>query len=345
MLFFRFCFIVFARTISQPVIRLKNASVKVGEGDFNTRVDITGKDEIGALAESFNSMTLKLKSTTDELHEREERLRHFYEATVDGIILYEDKKALLVNHALSVLTGFAEDELMGKEIGEIITNVSEKVEITDYLNINAYEATCISKSGKTFPVEVQQGYVDYKGRKIHATVLRDISIRKEVETALKESLLEVQEMFNTTIDEVRKISDNLMPSILKEFGLETALRNLCKMMSHASNINIRFESLPLNKKPEERISTYLYRISQEALNNIVKHSYCSKAEIEIIKSVNNLIVNISDDGIGVSTSQLGHKDKTFGIYNITERVKSLNGKIKIESEPNKGFNYHIEIPI
>lgn len=290
---------IIARTISQPIIRLKNAAIKVGEGDFNTRVDVPGKDEIGALTESFNSMTAKLKTTTEQLHEREERLRHFYEATTDGIILYENNKPILLNNALSILTGFTEDELMKKEIGEIILPVSEKTGVTDYLNIRAFEALCISKNGKTFPVEVQQGYVEYKGRKIHATVLRDISIRKKVESALKDErekrlsalidgqeierqrmsrelhdglgqfliaiklkleniinaqqscekpLLEVQEMFNTTIDEVRKISDNLMPSILKEFGLETALRNLCKLMAQASNINIIFESLPLKKK-------------------------------------------------------------------------------------------------
>lgn len=387
--------IVFARTISQPIIRLKNASVKVGEGDFNTRVDITGKDEIGALAESFNSMTTKLKFTTDELHEREERLRHFYEATVDGIILYENKNALLVNNALSVLTGFTETELMEKEIGEIITPVSNKTEITDYLNIHAYEASCISKSGKTFPVEVQQGYVEYKGRKIHATVLRDISQRKKVESALKEerekrlsaiidgqemerqrmsrelhdglgqfliaiklkletiintpcankeSLLDVQEMFNTTIDEVRKISDNLMPSILKEFGLETALRNLCKMMSKASNINIRFESLQIKKKLEERISTYLYRISQEALNNVVKHAQATEASIELLELGNSIQLIIKDNGKGFDFDR-HFRSQGNGIYNMHERVNVIGGNIEIKSKTGKGTIIDIKIPI
>lgn len=386
---------IIARTISQPIIRLKNAAVKVGEGDFDTRVDISGKNEIGALAESFNSMTAKLKSTTDELHEREERLRHFYEATVDGIILYENDKPLLVNHALSVLTGFTEEELMEKVIGEIIASISDKTEVTDYLNIHAYEASCISKSGKTFPVEVQQGTVEYKGRKIHATVLRDISKRKEVESALKEErekrlsaiidgqemerqrmsrelhdglgqfliaiklkletiittqktcsepLIEVQEMFNTTIDEVRKISDNLMPSILKEFGLETALRNLCKMMARASNIKIQFESLPIKKKLEERISTYLYRISQEGLNNIVKHAQATEAGIELLELGSYIQLIIEDNGKGFNFDQ-HFKSPGNGIYNMHERVNVIGGSIEIKSKPGKGTIIEIKIPI
>jgi len=386
---------VIARTISQPIIRLKNASVKVGEGDFNTRVDISGKNEIGALAESFNSMTEKLKTTTEQLHEREERLRHFYEATTDGIILHENGIPLLVNHALSSLTGFSEQELMQKEIKEIITSVSNKTEVTDYLNIHAYVASCISKSGKTFPVEVQQGFVEYKGRKIDATVLRDITQRKEVESALKDerakrlsalidgqemerqrvsrelhdglgqfliaiklkleniiytqqaykgSLLEVQEMFNTTIDEVRRISDNLMPSILKEFGLETALRNLCKLMAQASNINIRFESLPLKRKMEERISTYLYRISQEALNNVVKHAQATEVGIELLELGNYIQLIIEDNGKGFDV------DKHFnsqgnGIYNMRERINVIGGSIEIKSKPGKGTIIDIKIPL
>ena len=386
---------IIARTISQPIIRLKNASIKVGEGDFNTRVDISGKNEIGALAESFNSMTAKLKTTTEQLHEREERLRHFYEATVDGIILYENNRPLLVNNALSVLTGFSENELMKKEIGEIITSVGNTTEVTDYLNIHAYEASCISKSGRTFPIEVQQGFVEYKGRKINATVLRDITKRKEVESALKDerakrlsalidgqemerqrisrelhdglgqfliaiklklenityaqqankgSLNEIQEMFNTTIDEVRKISDNLMPSILKEFGLETALRNLCKLMAQASKINISFEFLPLKKKLEERISTYLYRITQEALNNVVKHAQATEASVELLELGNYIQLIIEDNGKGFDIDK-NIKSQGNGIYNMRERVNVIGGRIEIISRLEEGTTINIKIPL
>ncbi len=386
---------IIARTISQPIIRLKNAAIKIGEGDFNTRVEVAGKDEIGALTESFNSMTAKLKTTTEQLHEREERLRHFYEATTDGIILHENNKPILLNNALSILTGFTEDELMKKEISEIILPLSKKNKITGYLNIHAFEALCISNTGKNFPVEVQQGLVEYKGRKINATVLRDISKRKEVESALKDerekrlsalidgqeierqrmsrelhdglgqfliaiklkleniinaqhaskdSLLEVQEMFNTTIDEVRKISDNLMPSILKEFGLETALRNLCKLMGQASNINIIFESLPLKKKLEERISTYLYRISQEALNNIVKHSQATDASIELFELGNYIQLIIKDNGKGFNYNS-HYKSQGNGIYNIHERVNVIGGTIEMKSKKGEGTIIDIKIPL
>jgi len=385
---------VIAKTISQPIIRLKNASIKIGEGNFNTEVEVSGKDEIGALSESFNSMTAKLKSTTDQLHEREERLMHFYEATVDGIILFENGKPLLVNHALSRLTGFTEEELMGKEIREIIASISEKTIVKDHMNIHAFEAWCFSKSGKKFPVEVQQGSVEYKGRKIHATVLRDISRRKEIEQALKEerekrlsaiidgqemerqrmsrelhdglgqfliaiklklehiinvpqenkeSLLEVQEMFNTTIDEIRKISDNLMPSILKEFGLETALRNLCKMFSKTQGLTVSFESLSLKSVPDERKSTYLYRIAQEAINNVIKHSEATEALIQLMELGKQIVLIVEDNGKGFNFGQ-DFRSMGNGIYNMRERTSIMGGSFELNSHEGAGTTITVKIP-
>ena len=164
-------------------------------------------------------------------------------------------------------------------------------------------------------------------------------------------MLEVQEMFNTTIDEVRKISDNLMPSILKEFGLETALRNLCKLMALASNIKIQFESLPLKKKLEERISTYLYRISQEALNNVVKHAQATEASIELLELGNYIELIIEDNGKGFDFDR-HFKSHGSGIYNMRERVNVIGGSIEIKSKtvkaiPNgrQGTIIDIKIPL
>lgn len=385
-----------ARTISQPIIRLKNAAVRVGEGDFNTRVDISGKDEIGALADSFNSMTSKLKNTTDQLQEREERLRHFYEATVDGIILHEHGMPLLVNQALCKLTGFSEEELMKKSIDKILHDkIILPENIRKYEAINAYETECTAKDGSTFPVEVQEGFVDYKGRRIHATVIRNISQRREVENALKEervkrlsalidgqemererisrelhdglgqfliaiklkleniisaqhagnreSLMQVQDMFDRTIDEIRKISDNLMPSILKEFGLETALRNLCKMMAQATGITIIFDSLPIRKKIDERTNTYLYRIAQESLNNSVKHAEAGEITLQLMELGNSIRLVIEDDGKGFSYNS-NFKSKGNGIYNMRERVNMLGGDFTLSSTTGKGTSIEIKIP-
>jgi methyl-accepting chemotaxis protein len=157
-------------------------------------------------------------------------------------------------------------------------------------------------------------------------------------------LLDVQQMFDTTIDEIRKISDNLMPSILKELGLETALRNLCKMMAQASNIDITFESLPLKKKFDERINTYLYRISQEALNNVVKHSVASEVSIQLLELRNHIELIIEDNGKGFD---FGHdfRSKGNGIYNMRERASILGGTFELKTNNDSGTTITVKIPL
>jgi PAS domain S-box-containing protein len=145
-------------------------------------------------------------------------------------------------------------------------------------------------------------------------------------------------------DEIRRIINDLKPSDVESFGLISSIEILCERIKQASGINIQFtvsSNSYFNDKDNELI---IYRIVQEALNNIVKHSLCNKAEIEIINSFETLIISIRDDGNGIDLTKLEQKGKTFGIYNIKERVKSLNGKLKIESTPGNGFQYYIEIP-
>lgn len=177
-----------------------------------------------------------------------------------------------------------------------------------------------------------------------------IAIKLKLENIINEQqsskgpLLDVQQMFDTTIDEVRKISDNLMPSILKELGLETALRNLCKMMAQASNIKIQFESLPLKKKFHERINTYLYRISQEALNNVVKHSVATEVNIQLLELRNHIELIIEDNGKGFDFSN-NFRSKGNGIYNMRERASILGGTFELNTIKDTGTTITVKIPL
>jgi len=254
-----------ARSISLPIIKLRNATIKVGEGDFETKVSINSKDEIGELAETFNKTTFRLQTITEELKEREEHLSHFYEATLDGIVLHENGKMILFNKALAIITGYNSEELNSKKIQELI-DINENQIKEEQQQVFSYETLCYRKGGNKFPVEIQERMIDFRGRMIKATVIRDISERKNVEDELKSeresrlsALIDGQEMerqrfsrelhdglgqeliamkmkyeniinqqcggtkdnlillleqFDKVIDEVRRISENLMPSIL-----------------------------------------------------------------------------------------------------------------------------------
>jgi two-component system NarL family sensor kinase len=168
----------FASHIIAPIRKLRDAAQQIEDGDYNVKIESTNTDEVGNLVSAFNSMAKTILKQTNELKEREERLTHFYNATIDGIYLHKNGKTILVNKALAELTGYSTNELMQMNLDQIIQPVDDSSEINS-------ETLAQKKSGERFQVEIQRGTIDYKGEKIDACVIRDITKRKSIEKALE----------------------------------------------------------------------------------------------------------------------------------------------------------------
>ena len=154
----------------------------------------------------------------------------------------------------------------------------------------------------------------------------------------------LNEMFNPIIDEVRNMSNNLMPAVLSNFGLVNALRNLCDEVSENSNIDIGFESNISSSKLDEKTKTYLFRIAQEVINNSVKHSNCSLISLSLINENNIILLKIVDNGCGFDINNLKNAESK-GLSSIRERANILNGDLKIISEIGKGTELNLTIKI
>jgi signal transduction histidine kinase len=88
----------------------------------------------------------------------------------------------------------------------------------------------------------------------------------------------------------------------------------------------------------------LYRIVQENLNNILKHSHAKLASVRLERDVHDIQLRIVDDGCGFETDETGDNPKGLGLKNIAERVKMLGGKLKMESRPGNGTQVEVTIP-
>lgn len=197
----------FSGRIISPVLKLKEAALKVEKGQYDTTINIETRNELGALVSAFNSMTRQINAQTHELLEREERLSHFYDATIDGIILHDSGKPKLINRALTVLTGFSEDDLMKKSLEQIIRCRNNHSE-------GSYETIAFKNDNTSFPVEIQQSTIDYKGRKINACIIRDISRRKAIELDLmKEREKRLLALFDGQEQERQRLSRELHDSL------------------------------------------------------------------------------------------------------------------------------------
>jgi PAS domain S-box-containing protein len=152
----------------------------------------------------------------------------------------------------------------------------------------------------------------------------------------------VSELIDEAIVEGREIAHNLMPKSLDDYGLIASLKSLINRISGANAMSIKFHC---NKTDEIRFPTdvevNLYRISQEALSNIIKHSEAQHVILQLIIHQKSIILTIEDDGIGIEQPS-SRSVSGLGIENIKNRVASINGMIQIDSNP-QGTNITVEV--
>ncbi len=157
--------------------------------------------------------------------------------------------------------------------------------------------------------------------------------------------IEMGLLFDKTIEETRRISHNLAPVALSEFGLRTALRNMINDVSESSSLKVELLNGVENNLLHEKEQIYIFRIIQEAITNVLKHSKADKLNICLKKTETDIIVEVIDNGVGFDLKKVEKQRHTNGLNNINNRVTILKGTLSIETSKSKGTKLHISIPI
>lgn len=150
-------------------------------------------------------------------------------------------------------------------------------------------------------------------------------------------------LIDEAVKSVRRISSDLRPSMLDDLGLIAALEWHSLETEKRYGIPVHFETTCSDTKLNVEKSTGVFRIYQEAINNIIKHANAGSINSSLKREGKRLILVIKDDGVGIQEEEIRTK-KTFGLLGIRERVFILGGKYNIESEPGKGTSVQIDIP-
>lgn len=153
----------------------------------------------------------------------------------------------------------------------------------------------------------------------------------------------LKNLITQTIQEARMISNNLMPSVLSDFGVIPALKMLAENNDSKPSVEIVFCSELPTTRFDKSIEIMLYRVTQEAVNNALRHARPTRIAIELFEKDNYLHLIISDNGNGFKTNRL-RNPRGQGIHNMHERVKLLDGKFKILSVPGKGTKVQVSLP-
>lgn len=140
--------------------------------------------------------------------------------------------------------------------------------------------------------------------------------------------------------EVRKISHNLMPEVLLQHGLDEAMRRYCNSVSNSSRLLVQYDSLGEALRFRDSFELSVYRIVQELLNNIIKHSKASQAIVQASFQHHLLSITIEDNGIGFSKEKF--QSDGMGLHSLLSRVRAINGKMQMDSDEGQGVSAYLE---
>lgn len=242
---------------------------------------------------------------------------------------------------------FMKDQKNNKE-GLIIVghDLREKMAIEGKLeNERKERLVAINEAQEVERIRIATDLHDGLGQMLTAIsyAVEDLKAKSQSED---KSIHKIQIQIDRAIREAKNIAHNLIPIVLKDFGLIVALQNLIDKANQLYSTKFRFDAFDFNERIDPKREKVLYRICQESLNNIVKHAKAKNADYQIFWQDSSVVLVIEDDGIGfdTDTKEVDLNNTGIGLISMRERVLAFEGEFTINSKPGEGTEIIVEIP-
>jgi len=302
-----------AHTVVRPIRRLTSDAARMASGDLESPIVVARDDEIGELGRRFDEMRTKLKASLEESASWAGELEHRVEERTREV---EAK-----NRELNVLNRIRR-QLLAKTIS---AQEEERKRLARELHDDSAQTlTAVLMTLKTAEDALPAGPHDAReamGRS-----------RSQVELALSE---------------IRKAIVDLRPSALDDLGLAAAVRSYATEHLRPHNIQVAFSSSGDEQLATGAAATAIFRIAQEAVSNVARHSGARQARITLDFGASTVITEIWDDGAGFDPEgfrQPQESGRGLGLLGMRERAELFGGDVEVESSAGKGTTVRVRIP-
>ncbi|MEP2026256.1 MAG: ATP-binding protein [Reichenbachiella sp.] len=301
-----------SRKMVSPIVEMEQKLIDMSKGILDPiHPTQTSKDEIGHMFEALNKLVNALN---------------------EAIVFAGEIGAGNFQASYQLLS---EDDKLGQALKQMKEKLQEYQKNEQHLLLENQRSILNGEEGERSRLSKEM----HDGLGPMLTTMKMSIQSAELSTPTKKSLLK---HIDETIREVRRMSNNLMPSVLADFGAGEAIGNLVDQINESSDIKIRYKNdMSSEAKIDDSIQITLYRIAQESINNAIKHSGAKEIKLSITAFDNRVSFFVSDNGAGFDPNQ---HTKGNGLRNMKERVKLANGTLDIVSE-RTGTTLEIEIPI
>ena len=202
--------------------------------------------------------------------------------------------------------------------------------------------------------EVQEEERRHLSRELHDQIGQDLTglkILLEIAqgtgsgAAKNPHVLQAQELANQLMRRVSGLSLDLRPPVLAELGLLPALQWHFRQYGEQTRVQVDFTHRGLEKRLDENAEMGIYRIVQEALNNVARHAGTDEVEVSVCLDHDMILIQVEDHGKGFDPEAAMKAGATSGLVGMRERAASLGGSLRVDSELGKGTRIHADIPL
>lgn len=306
--------------------------------DVNKDFDKYTQSEFAKAYQSTDNIRVELAVKREQERNLIKR-RNDLEIRIKDSIKTLERADNLIGH-VGVALGYLSGDL--KEVGEELDSLQQK----KYMGIKIIEAQ--EDERKRFAREIHDGPAQSMSNIVIKSEVCEKLIDKSIDEAKKE-LQNLKKITRDSLQEVRKIIYNLRPMSLDDLGLLPTLERYVISFKEETKIDVVLKYRNVNEDLKPVISLTVFRIVQEALNNILKHSKSNSASIFLEHFNQNLSIIIIDNGVGFDTEAVRMTSSDlnggFGLFSMKERVALLEGEFDVISEKGKGTKLKIQIPL
>ena len=202
-------------------------------------------------------------------------------------------------------------------------------------------------------VEVQENELRYIAQELHDEVGQALTsltlglhlIQKEADKpeVVRTELAKMDQVVDNVMENLHRLAMDLRPASLDHLGLEAALRQHIQTLREKLSLEIKFGIFRVNERLPANMEIALYRIVQEALNNVVRHARATRVDVIIQRRDDILILIVEDNGVGYDPA-VAMKSERLGFFGMRERAEMLGGKLVVESAAGRGTTVFVEVP-
>jgi len=171
------------------------------------------------------------------------------------------------------------------------------------------------------------------------------SLRPNLDDHHHDDLQHLQDELIALSEDVRHISHNLHPTMLQELGLQAALGGLSNLQRHRNGPSIDLRVAPNANNLPDPVALCIYRATQEALGNAIRHAKASHIEVSLQAIPGQIELIVRDNGIGFDVDGRRGDSRGLGLFSLEERAKLLHGRFQLASSPGKGTRVCIRLPL